>query len=227
MGGAVLVGEDVAVVAAGEFQHALVRHYDGIDLTQRKRGAHIHAGTDFLTRIGDVELGLEGVAGGVDGGIYNFDGGREGLVGIDVAVDIDFHALFYQGEIGFGDVDDGFQAADLGKGEDGGAGVHFAVLVVFGTDDSGELCFDEGVFVLEAFGLHQLVVARLGLVVYLLAHTARGLKGGEAVQLGFGAVEVDAGGVELGLVHAYEHGSFLDTATHLDVDVFDVSGDAR
>ena len=107
----------------------------------------------------------------------------------------------------------------------GCAGVHLAVLVVLGADDAGELGLDEGVLVLEALGLHQLVVAGLGLVVDLLADAAAGLEGGDAVELGLGAGEVDAGGVELGLVHADEHGAFLHTAAHFDVDVLDVAGD--
>ena len=226
VGGAVLVGEDVTVVAARQFQHALVGYHDGVDLAQGKGGADKHAGTYLLTTIGDVELSLEGVAGGVDGGIDNLDGGREGLVGIDVAVDVHFHALLDEGIVGLGDVDDGFESADLGEGEDGRTGVHLAVLVVLGTDDTAELRTDKGVLILEALGLHQLVIAGFCLVVYLLADAAGGLEGGHAVKLGLGAGKVDTGGVELGLVHADKHGAFLHTAADLDIDMFDVAGDA-
>ena len=99
VGGAVLVGEDVTVVAAREFQHALVGYHDSVDLAQGKGGADKHAGTNLLTTIGDVELSLEGVAGGVDGGIDNLDGGREGLVGIDVAVENDLTHIGFQGSL--------------------------------------------------------------------------------------------------------------------------------
>ena len=227
VGGAVLVGEDIAVVATGEFEDTLVRNDNGVDLTKRQCGADEHAGADFFTAIGDVEFGLESMAGGVDGGVNNLDSGGEGLVGVDVAMDVDFHALFDEGIVCFRDVDDGFEATDLGEGEDRCTSVHLAVFIVLGTDDAGELSTDKGIFVLEAFGFDELVVAGLGLIVDLFADTTGGLEGSDTVEFGFGAVEVDAGGVELGLVHAYEHGTFLDTATHLDVDVFDVSGDAR
>ena len=165
------------------------------------------------------------MAGGVDGGVDNLDGGGEGLVGVDVAGDVDLHALTDEGEVGFGDVDDGLEAGDLGQREDGLAGIHLAVLVVLGADDAGELGLDEGVLVEETLAFHQLVVAGLGLVVDLLADGAGGLEGGDAVELGLGGGEVDAGGVELGLVHADEHGALLHTAAHFDVDVLDVAGD--
>ena len=166
------------------------------------------------------------MAGGVDGGIDYLDGGGEGGAGIDVAVHVNLHALFHQGEVGLGDVDNGFQTVDLRKGEDGSTGVHLSVLVVFGADYARELGTDKGVLVLETLGLHQLVIAGLGLVVDLFAYTARCFQCRHAVELGLGAGKVDACGVELGLVHAHEHGSLLHAAAHLHIDVFDVAGDA-
>ena len=165
------------------------------------------------------------MAGGIDGGVDNLDGGGEDGAGVDVALHLDFHALLDEREVGLGDIDDGLEAADLGEGEDGGAGVHLAVLVVLGADDAGELGADEGVLILEALGLDELVVAGLGLVVDLLADGAALLEGADAVELGLGGGQVDAGGVELGLVHADEHGAFLHAAAHLDIDVLDMSRD--
>ena len=118
------------------------------------------------------------------------------------------------------------EAADLGEGEDGLAGIHLAVLIVFAADDSGKLGSHEGVLLEEFLVFRQLVIARFGLVIDLLADGAALLEGRHAVELGLGAVEVDAGGVELGLVHAYQHAAFLYTAADFDVDVLDVAGDA-
>ena len=221
----VVGNEDVAVIAAGEFQHALVGHHDGVDFTDGQTGADIHARTYLLSRVGDVELGLEGVAGGIDGGIDNLDGGGKSRTGIDVALHLHLHALLHLREVSLGNVDDGLQTADLGEGEDGGAGIHLTVLIVLGTDDAGKLGLDEGVLVLEAFCLHKLVVTRLGLVVYLLADTAALLQCAHTVKLGLGGRKVDTGGVELGLVHTHKHGTFLHTAAHLDIDMLNMAGD--
>jgi len=217
--------EDVAVIAAGELEDALVGGYECIDFTKGEGGAYIHAWADAFAGVGDIELGLEGVGRGVDGGVDDLDGGREDLVGVDVAEDVDLHALLDEREIAFGDIDDGFEAADLAELQDGSACVHLAVLVVLGADDAAELCLDEGVLLLEAFCLDELVVSGLGLVVDLFADAAAGFESGDAVELGLGAGEVDARGVELGLIHADEHGAFAHTATYLYVDVLDVACD--
>ena len=163
------------------------------------------------------------MAGGVDGGVDNLDGGGEGLAGIDVAGNVHLHALLHLGEVGLRDVDDGLEARNLGQRQDGLAGIHLAVLEVLGADDAGELGLDEGVLVEELLALHQLVVAGLGLVVDLLADASCGFEGRHAVQLGLGAGQVDARRVELRLVHAHEHGTFLHTASHLDIDVLDMT----
>ena len=85
--------EDIAVVGAGEFQHALIGYHDGIYLAHGQAGADIHAGTNLFAGIGDVQLGLEGVAGGIDGGIDDLDGGRKDGAGVDVAFHLYLHTL--------------------------------------------------------------------------------------------------------------------------------------
>ena len=44
---------------------------------------------------------------------------------------------------------------------------------------------------------------------------------------GFGAVEVDSGGVELSLIHTHQHAAFAYAGTHFDIDVLDVACDGR